>query len=138
MFKKSVIFLVFVLFLMACHSNGSKRSEGIEESFGQPCGVRIEITSKSEHVELYVYVQGEEKSLTIDKVLDLSTQSKEVIDLSSSVGAALNIEVKTNDSYGPEVDVQVFLNNQLYIQESDNYKISIEEKLNLPPAPKGV
>ena len=132
------IVISLLLLITSCNSNNATRSKGEVAQESQPCSLRIEIASQSSHIELYTFVQGEQKSLTIDRVLDLSGSEKEIIDLSSTIGSKLEIQMKTDDSYGPEVNIKVFVNDELFLEASDPYKINIAETIAVPQHSKGV
>jgi hypothetical protein len=127
-----------ILLIASCNSKGVQNAQVAQQKIGEPCSIRIEVSSSSDHVEMYAYLQGEQKSLTIDKTIDQSESQKEIIDLSSTIGAKLEIHIKTNDSYGPVVNVKIFVNEILMIEEEDSYKIDIAETISLPQNPKGV
>ncbi len=93
---------------------------------GKPCSVKVVISGKSPKVQFTLFSKAREKAVTIDREIDVLDTIKDEFSFSSYTGGKLSCELKTKDSYGPEVHLCVFINGKLWKTESGNYNPKIE------------
>ncbi len=119
------ILLSFALVIIGC---GKSEVSVVQpkDKLGKPCNVKVLITGKAPEVQFVLYTKAKEKAVTIDREINVLDDIKDEFSFSSYTGGKLFCELKTKDSYGPEVTLKVFVNGKLWKQQSGNYNPNIE------------
>tara|TARA_Y100000589_G_scaffold74312_1_gene67648 strand:+ start:1548 stop:1946 length:399 start_codon:yes stop_codon:yes gene_type:complete len=97
-----------------------------EDKWGKPCNVKVVITGKAPEVQFVLFTKAREKAITIDREINVLDETKDEFSFSSYTGGKLFCELKTKDSYGPEVSLKVFVNGKFWKEKSGKYNPNIE------------
>lgn len=125
MFRILFFSVCIVLAFSSC-GNSEKSIARATNNAGKPCSVMVAISGKAPKVQLTLFARAREKAVTIDREIDVLDSIKDEFSFSSYTGGKLSCELKTKDSYGPEVTLHVFINGSLWKKESDRYNPKIE------------
>ena len=125
MFKFLSIFTSLAVILLSCGKSEFAVSRSSERG-GKPCNVRVVISGKAPEVQLILFTKAKEKAVTIDREINVLDDEKDEFSFSSYTGGKLFCELKTKDSYGPEVKLQVFINGKFWKENSGRYNPNIE------------
>ena len=119
------IFLALVFVLIGC---GKSEVDVVQakEKGGKPCNVKVVITGKAPEVQFILFTKAKEKAVTIDREINVLDDIKDEFSFSSYTGGSLSCELKTKDSYGPEVTLKVFINGKFWKEQSGKYNPNIE------------
>ena len=122
------LFLTISIFLTLVYSCGKTEKSIVRASDrnGRPCNVKVVISGKAPDVQLTLFTKAKEKAVTIDREINVLDTLKDEFSFSSYTGGKMFCELKTKDSYGPEVTLQVFVNGRLWKSESGKYNPKIE------------
>ena len=112
-------------FVFGC-SKSEKSTVRANIQIGKPCNVKVVISGKAPKVQFILFAKAREKEVTIDREIDVLDNIKDQFSFSSYTGGKLSCELKTKDSYGPEVVVQIFINGKLWKRQSGKYNPKIE------------
>ena len=126
------VFLFVVMFLFACSPNKQEDENKQHEFPSVKCKLKVLVTGDVDHVSFCMFQKSEDNTVNIDQELNLSLDSNEVFDINVISGSELTVEIKTSDSYGAPVVVKVFVNDLLWIQESDSYQIHLDQIIPNP------
>jgi len=119
------IFLGLAVLLISC----GKSEESVvrpKDIGGKPCNIKVVITGKAPQVQFILFTKAKEKAVTIDREINVLDDSKDEFSFSSYTGGKLSCQLKTKDSYGPKVLLQVFVNGKLWQEQSGKYNPKIE------------
>ncbi len=119
------IFFILTLFLFSC-GKSEKSAVKKAEVIGEPCNVKIEIFGKAPQVQFKCFAKAKEKAVSIDRQINVLDKEKDEFSFSSYTGGKLSCELKTNDSYGPEVTLKVYVNGKFWKEETGQYNPKIE------------
>ena len=117
--------LIGLLFFSGC-GKSEKVIVRAKNREGKPCNIKVVISGKAPKVQFTLFAKAKEKEITIDREIDVLDTIKDEFSFSSYTGGKLSCELKTKDSYGPEVNLCVFINGKLWKTESGNYNPKIE------------
>jgi hypothetical protein len=120
--------LTISIFLTLVYSCGKTEKSIVRaaDRNGRPCNVKVVISGKAPDVQLTLFTKAKEKAVTIDREINVLDTLKDEFSFSSYTGGKMFCELKTKDSYGPEVTLQVFVNGRLWKSESGKYNPKIE------------
>ena len=119
------IFLGLALVLIGCGKSEVSIVQAKDRG-GKPCNVKVVITGKAPEVQLVLFTKAKEKAVTIDREINVLDDIKDEFSFSSYTGGKLFCELKTKDSYGPEVTLKVFINGKFWKEQSGKYNPNIE------------
>lgn len=92
---------------------------------GMPCNIKVLISGKAPQVQFILISKAKEKAVTIDRQIDVLDSLKDEFSFSSFTGGKLSCELKTLDSYGPEVTLKVFVNGKFWRGNTGKYNPKI-------------
>ena len=95
-------------------------------SGGKPCNVKVVITGKAPEVQFTLFAKSKEKAVTIDREINVLDENDDEFSFSSYTGGKFFCELKTKDSYGPEVTLKVFINGKFWKEQTGKYNPNIE------------
>ena len=98
----------------------------VKEKGGKPCNVKVVISGKAPDVQLTLFAKAKEKAVTIDREINVLDDQKDEFSFSSYTGGKLSCELKTKDSYGPEVTLKVFVNGKFWREQTGKYNPKID------------
>lgn len=128
--KNITILTCSALLLLSCGKSAKSNSANAESAqIGAPCNVKIVVTGKAPNVHFNLYSKAKEKVVTIDKEVNLLDDKADVFSISSYLGGKIKTSLKTKDSFGPNVKVEVFVNGVLWRSLEDSYHPIIEGEL---------
>tara|TARA_Y100000746_G_scaffold184114_1_gene162458 strand:- start:401 stop:763 length:363 start_codon:yes stop_codon:yes gene_type:complete len=113
------------MFLTGC-GKSEKSVVRSEKVGGKPCNVKVFISGKAPEVQLILFTKAREKAITIDRQINVLDNVKDEFSFSSYTGGKLFCELKTKDSYGPQVTLEVFINGKFWKEQTDRYNPKIE------------
>ena len=119
------IFLALLVVLVGCGKSEVAVVQ-TKERGGKPCNVKVVITGKAPEVQFILFTKAKEKAVTIDREINVLDDIKDEFSFSSYTGGKLSCELKTKDSYGPEVTLKVFINGKFWKEQSGKYNPNIE------------
>ena len=119
------IFLALLVVLVGCGKSEVAVVQAKEKG-GKPCNVKVVITGKAPQVQFILFTKAKEKAVTIDREINVLDDIKDEFSFSSYTGGKLSCELKTKDSYGPEVTLKVFINGKFWKEQSGKYNPNIE------------
>jgi hypothetical protein len=125
MFKILTLLICSSALILAC-GKSEKSIVRANNNVGKPCNVKLVISGKAPKVQFTLFTKAREKEVTIDREIDVLDTIKDEFSFSSYTGGKLSCELKTKDSYGPEVAVSIFINGKLWQRQSGNYNPKIE------------
>ena len=120
-----LIFTVFSILIIGCGKSEVSVVQP-EDKWGKPCNVKVVITGKAPVVQFVLFTKAREKAITIDREINVLDEIKDEFSFSSYTGGKLFCELKTKDSYGPEVTLKVFVNGTFWKEKSGKYNPNIE------------
>jgi hypothetical protein len=121
---KSLKILTFSLVVLCSCNKSTKPVAAEEKSFGGPCNVKIEISGKASCVQFTLFSKAKEKSISIDKQIDVLDDVKDEFSISSYQGGKIQCSLKTKDFFGQNVSRVDFV---LYLCR--NIKTDVHRKL---------
>ncbi|MAW65849.1 MAG: hypothetical protein CMD18_06610 [Flavobacteriales bacterium] len=125
MFRILILIICSSALFFAC-GKSEKSIVRAKNKVGKPCNVKVVISGKAPKVQFTLFTKAREKEVTIDREIDVLDTIKDEFSFSSYTGGKLSCELKTKDSYGPEVVVHIFINGKLWQSQSGNYNPKIE------------
>ena len=128
--NKINILLLTIIFICSCNRT-SKPIAVEEKSTGNPCNVKIEISGKATFVQFTLFSKSKEKSISIDKQVDVLDDVKDEFSISTYLGGKIQCSLKTNDSFGPNVKMKVFVNGKFWQEVEGAYNPKIEGEIPL-------
>lgn len=131
MVKYSHILSILSIALISCGKQEQPSSLSASKKSEKPCNIKVTVNGKAPKVHFKLFSKASEKTVTIDKQLDLLDDQKDEFSFSSLQGGKISCSVKTTDSYGPEVTIKIFVNNKLWQEASDSYHPKIEGTIPL-------
>lgn len=117
--------LVLSLLFVGC-GKSEEAVVKVKEIGGKPCNIKVVISGKAPEVQLILYAKAKEKAVTIDRQIDVLDADKDEFSFSLYTGGKLSCELKTKDSYGPEVTLKVLVNGNLWKEQTGQYNPKIE------------
>ena len=123
--KFLIIMFPLSLILSSCGKGEETMVKKADDS-GKPCNVKVVIEGKAPDVQFKCFAKAKEKAVTIDRQIDVLDAEKDVFSFSSYTGGKLSCELKTKDSYGPEVTLKVFVNGKFWQEQTGQYNPKIE------------
>lgn len=130
-FLKYIILFIFSVFY-SCSPNKSGVKKSSDDFPVVDCDVKVEVIGNVNDIDFYLFQKSNTKSVTIERTLDLRKDSIEIFNLKSSSKDKIKIDLKTSDSYGEPVFVKIYINNELWVEESDSYQIQIDYEIPNP------
>lgn len=112
------------MLLLGC-GKSDKEIAKFEELMGKPCNIKVVVHGKAPHVSFKLFSKAKEKAVTIFKEVNVLDEKKDEFSFSSYSGGKLSCELKTKDSYGPEVTISLFLNGKLWQEKTGRYNPKI-------------
>lgn len=97
-----------------------------EDLQGEPCNIKIIVSGKSPDVQFKCLAKAKEKAVTIDRQVDVLDKDKDEFSFSSYTGGTISCELKTKDSYGPEVSLKVYVNGKFWQENTGKYNPKVE------------
>tara|TARA_B110000211_G_C14006001_1_gene520826 strand:- start:708 stop:1109 length:402 start_codon:yes stop_codon:yes gene_type:complete len=128
---KSLKILTFILVVLCSCNKTAKPVASKEKSFGGPCNVKFEISGKASCVQFVLFSKAKDKSISIDKQVDVLDDIKDEVSISSYLGGKIKCSLKTKDSFGPNVKIKVFVNGKFWQEVEDSYNPIIEGEIPL-------
>lgn len=122
--KKTSILLLSCVALFSC----SKVNESVaipKKAIGDPCNITIEISGKAPEVQFQLYSKAKERTVNIDRQIDLLDDKKDTFSISSFCGGKIECSLKTSDSFGPKVKMKIFVNGKFWQEKEDSYNPEI-------------
>ena len=119
------IFLVLSFLVIGCGKSEVSIIQS-KDRVGKPCNVKVVITGEAPEVQFVLFTKAKEKAITIDREINVLDGVKDEFSFSSYTGGKLFCELKTKDSYGPEVTLKVFVNGKFWKEKSGKYNPNIE------------
>lgn len=98
----------------------------VKDNSGKPCNIKIEILGGAEEVQFTLFSKAKEKTVTIDRQINVLDDVKDEFSFSSYTGGKMSCELKTKDSYGPEVTLKVFVNGKFWLENTGKYNPKVE------------
>ena len=126
---KNISILVFILIVVSSCNKTTKPIQNTDKSFGSPCNVKIEISGKASFVQFTLFSKAKEKSISIDKQVDVLDDIKDEFSISSYLGGKIQCSLKTKDSFGPNVKMKVFVNGKFWQEVEGTYNPKIEGEI---------
>ena len=123
---KILYYLSFIIVLLASSCGKSEKSINFSSLNGSPCNIKVVVFGSAPKVNLKLFSKAKEKAVTIVREIDVLDDIKDEFSFSSYTGGKLSCELKTKDSYGPEVTLRVLVNGKLWKEETDRYNPKIE------------
>ena len=91
--------------------------------------MKIEISGKASFVQFTLFSKAKEKSISIDKQVDVLDDIKDEFSISSYLGGKIQCSLKTKDSFGPNVKMKVFVNGKFWQEVEGTYNPKIEGEI---------
>ena len=126
---KNISILVFILIVVSSCNKTTKPIQNTDKSFGGPCNVKIEISGEASFVQFTLFSKAKEKSISIDKQVDVLDDIKDEFSISSYLGGKIQCSLKTKDSFGPNVKMKVFVNGKFWQEAEGTYNPKIEGEI---------
>jgi hypothetical protein len=126
---RSFKILTFCLVVLCSCNKTTKPIVAKEKSFGAPCNVKFEVTGKASCVQFILFSKAKEKSISIDKQVDVLDDLKDEFSISSYLGGKIKCSLKTKDSFGPKVKLKVFVNGKFWQEVEDSYNPKFEGEI---------
>lgn len=130
-FLKYIILFIFSVFY-SCSPNKSGVKKSNDDFPVVDCEVKVEVIGNVDGISFYLFQKSNTKSVTIERTLDLRKDSIEIFHLNSSSKDKIKIDLKTSDSYGDPVKLIIYVDDVLWINESDSYQIKIDYEIPNP------
>ena len=128
---KNINIVIFILIIVSSCNKTTKPVQNTDKYFGSPCNVKIEISGKASFVQFTLFSKAKEKSISIDKQVDVLDDIKDEFSISSYLGGKIQCSLKTKDSFGPNVKMKVFVNGKFWQEVEDSYNPKIEGEIPL-------
>tara|TARA_B100000795_G_C22633466_1_gene373527 strand:+ start:234 stop:629 length:396 start_codon:yes stop_codon:yes gene_type:complete len=124
MIKFFSIFLVLSFAFISCGS--PEKIVPKNAKLSDPCNLKIILSGKSPEVQFKLFVKANEKFVTIDRQINMLDDKKDEFSISSYLGGKVSCELQTKDSYGPDVQFDVFVNGKLWQTKIGKYNPKLE------------
>lgn len=118
--KKATILVFSSLVLFSCNK-ANDHVPVVKKKLGGPCNVTIEVSGKATEVQFQLYSKAKERTVNIDRQIDLLDDKKDTFSISSFHGGKIECSLKTTDSFGPKVKIKVFVNGKFWQEVEDTY-----------------
>lgn len=128
---KNIYIVIFILIVVSSCNKTAKSSQNINKAFGSPCNLKIEISGKAPSVQFTLFSKAKEKSISIDKQIDVLDEIKDEFSISTYLGGKIKCSLKTKDSFGPNVMIKVFVNGKFWQEVEGSYNPKIEGEIPL-------
>lgn len=115
-----------MLVLSSCNSQESRTNYSVNAPLDKPCNIKVEIVGQAPDVHFKLFSSAAEKTITIDRQIDLLDEEADEFSFSTYLGGKINCEAKTSDSYGPDVTIKVFVNGKLWQESTGKYNPKVE------------
>jgi len=120
-------FFITIGFLFAFISCGSPEKIVIKNTkLSEACNLKIILSGKSPDVQFKLFVKANEKFVTIDRQINMLDDKKDEFSISSYLGGKVSCELQTKDSYGPDVQFDLFVNGKLWQTQKGKYNPKLE------------
>lgn len=127
MFRLSLILSLTYLLLSCGKAEKTVAKEVTVE--GKPCNVKVVVSGMAPDVQFKCFAKAKEKAVSIDRQVDLLDEQKDEFSFSSYTGGKISCELKTKDSYGPDVSFKVFVNGKFWQEQTGKYNPKIEGEI---------
>lgn len=124
--NKIYYFFIFIsLFVFSC-GKSEKSINSFSDLNGNPCNIKVIVLGAAPKVNLKLFSRAREKAVTIVKEINVLDNQEDEFSFSSYTGGKLSCELKTTDSYGPEVTLKILVNGKLWKEQTGRYNPKIE------------
>lgn len=127
MFRFTVILCLTILLLGCGKAEKSMVKKEVVE--GKPCSIKVIVSGESPDVQFKCFAKAKEKAVSIDRQVNVLDDQVDEFSFSSYTGGKIKCELKTKDSYGPEVQLEIFVNGKLWQKQTGNYNPKIEGEI---------
>tara|TARA_B100001094_G_C18105947_1_gene758356 strand:+ start:98 stop:499 length:402 start_codon:yes stop_codon:yes gene_type:complete len=121
----SFIFFSISFLFLSC-GKSEKVASSLGDLSGNPCNIKVIVSGKAPIVNLKLFSKAKEKAVTIVREINVLDDVKDEFSFSSYTGGKLSCELKTKDSYGPEVTLVVLVNGKVWQEKTGRYNPKIE------------
>jgi hypothetical protein len=122
------IWVPFLVSTLQSCSNSAEKKSVIHSADVKKVKLDIVFFGLTDKVKYDLMIKSPYKSITQEDEITLKGDTTKY-QLEVFTGSEIKMNVKTFDSFGPEVNLQIFMDNQLWYSNKNSYQIELDSNL---------